>query len=130
MFRLVKVLNGHTQAEVRFLKRNPLIVLLPGCALTCTNGAISVPATSDFPEYIALSPNNFSNTDKAEAILVTEDMVFKVEYTGSVTPMIGMTVGLAIRNNVVEAVTYSSSGKGTIIGLDEDTGLVYVRFRK
>ena len=130
MFRLVKVLNAHNQAEVKLVNRNSRISITPGCALTCTNGIASTPSTSDSPEYIALANNYYSNPNKVGGMLVTENMVFKVEYIGNVTPIIGMSVGLASGGDTVDSVTYNSSGKGTIIGLDDDKRFVYVRFRK
>ena len=45
-------------------------------------------------------------------------------------PYVGMSVGLATRVSKMDAVTYNTNGKGTVIGISDDAKLVYVRFRK
>ena len=130
MFRLVKVLNANNQCEVAKLKFNSSAVIKPGCALSCTSGSLAHASNTVMPDYIALSSNDDPTCDTVDAMFVTEDMVFKVEYHGSATPYIGMLVGLTTKKNKMDAVNYNSSGKGTILALDDDNKLVYVRFRK
>ena len=79
------------------------------------------------PEYISLGVNE--DSDSVNAIVVTEDMIFKVEYVGTTQPLIGMSVGLSNHTGKTDAVTYNTSGKGKIVEID-DENFVYVRFRK
>ena len=131
MFRLVKVLNGYTQGDVQLLKHNKSYGLPPGgVAIAYTNQAISTPAAAAKPDYITLATSHRLNSPRLNAMLVTENMIFKVEYTGNATPTVGMSVGLASSGTNMDSVTYNSNGKGTIIGIERDTGLVYVRFSK
>lgn len=131
MFRLVKVLNGNNQCDVTKLKFAQNTVIEKGCALTCNAGnAVTATSATSIPEFISLTGNTDTPCKKIDAIIVTTDMVFKVEYTGSMTPNMGMSVGLSTLNSKMDAVTYNSNGKGTIIGLDDDKKLVYVRFHK
>ena len=82
------------------------------------------------PDYISLSGNEDAPGDTVDAMFVTEDMVFKVEYTGAAAPYVGMSVGLSTSKYKMDSVTSNTSGKGSILGLDDDKKLVYVRFRK
>ena len=131
MFRLVKVLNGNNQCDVIKLNFAQSTVIDMGCALICSSGnATSATSATSIPEFISLSSNKDASCKKIDAIVVTTDMVFKVEYTGSISPTIGMSVGLSTLKSKMDAVTYNSSGKGTIIGMEDDKKLVYVRFQK
>lgn len=130
MFRLVKVLNANNQCAVAKLKYNPNAVFGPGCALSCLTGSLSSPTNTAMPDYISLTGNEDISSDTVDAMFVTEDMVFKVEYTGSVTPYVGMSVGLSTGKYKMDSVTSNSSGKGAILALEDDKKLVYVRFRK
>ena len=130
MFRLVKVINSHTQCETHMLERNPSTYFGAGCALTGTTGYATSTSANSCPDYISAAAVTNSNKKKIPAILVTEDMVFKVEYTGALSPAMGMAVGLTTIDNKMDAVTYNSSGKGSIIGIDDDSKFVYVKFRK
>ena len=130
MFRLVKVLNGNIQYEAQRLAYASSMNIAPGCALSCTGGTLSVPTATAMPDYIAISSSNARADKKIDAMLVTEDMVFKVEFTGASTPTVGMSVGLSTKEYKMDAVTSNASGKGTVIGIDKATGLVYVKFRK
>jgi hypothetical protein len=130
LFRLVKVLNSDTKAEVQLIPKRPSSTFSRGEALVCFNGYASSPTSTAFPEYIYLSQNYVTNPRKLEAMAVTEDSVFKADYSGTVTPYIGMPVGLSTKISGMDAVNYSSTGKGIIIGIDTDKDLVYVRFRK
>ena len=130
MFRLVKVINGNNQFEAVRLGFNASATFGPGCALTCSSGVLGNPTSTSVPEYISLSGNDTEGCKRVDAMLVTEDMIFKVEYTGSSTPLQGMTVGLSTMKYKMDAVTYNSSGKGIIVGIDDDKNYVYVRFRK
>ena len=130
MFRLVKVLNSNNQCEVAKLKFNASANITPGCALSCSSGSLTHSANTSMPDYISLSSNNDPSIKTIDAMFVTEDMVFKVEYVGNTEPYVGMGVGLATKKNKTDSVTYNSSGKGVILGVDDDKKLVYVRFRK
>lgn len=130
MFRLVKVLNANNQCSVAKLKYNPSSVFGAGCALSCLSGTLSTPANTAMPDYISLSGNENISSDTVDAMFVTEDMVFKVEYTGSTAPYVGMSVGLSNGKYKMDSVTSNSSGKGSILALEDDKKLVYVRFRK
>ena len=130
MFRLVKVLNGNNQCEISKLDYEASAVIAPGCALTCTNGAASLASSTAMPDYISLTGNIDEARHKIDAMLVTEDMIFKVEYNGNTTPLIGMPVGLSTTKNKMDSVTYNSSGKGKIVEIEDDQKMVYVKFRK
>lgn len=130
MFRLVKVLNANNQYDVAKLKFNSSAVIGRGCALTCTNGLANSPTSTVTPEYISLSPNDDPACKTVDAIIITAEMIFKVEYTGTVAPYIGMNVGISTHKSKMDAVTYNSSGKGTIVGVEDNGKYVYVRFRK
>lgn len=130
MFRLVKVLNANNQCNVSKLKYNASATIGPGCALSCSNGLLVSSASTAVPDYVSLYGNDDPSRNTIEAMFVTEDMVFKVEYVGSTTPYVGMIVGLATSTHKMDSVTNNTSGKAAIIGIDDDQKLVYVRFRK
>ncbi len=130
MFRLVKVLNSNNQCEVSRLKISTTANFGPGCALTCSSGSLSSAAVAMMPDYISMVGSNEAEDGKVDAMFVTEDMVFKVEYTGTTAPYPGMTVGLSTKKQKMDSVTYSTSGKGTIVAIDDTPTLVYVRFRR
>ena len=130
MFRLVKVLNGNNQCEISKLDYAASSDIAPGCAITCTNGVAALASSTAMPDYISLTGNIDEARHKIDAMLVTEDMIFKVEYIGTSTPLIGMTVGISTTKNKMDSVTYNSSGKGRIIDIDDDQKMVYVKFRK
>ncbi len=130
MFRLVKVLNGNNQCEISKLNYSESLVIAPGCALTCTNGIATLASGTAMPDYISLTGNIDEARKQIDAMLVTEDMIFKVEYTGTTTPQIGMSVGLATGKTKMDSVTYNSSGKGRIVQIEDDQKMVYVKFRK
>ena len=117
MFRLVKVLNGNNQYEAQRLPFGASVNIAPGCALSCQGGTLAVPTATAMPDYIAISSSNRSTNKKIDAMLVTEDMVFKVEYTGATPPYVGMSVGLSSLRGTMDAVTYNNSGKGTVIAV-------------
>ena len=128
MFRLVKVINGNNQCEVFKLRPLPTATIIPGCTLACSSGMVTNSSATVCPEYVALGTDSISGF--VNAIVVTEDMIFKVEYTGTTDPLVGMSVGLANHNGKTDAVTYNTSGKGKIVEIDDDKAFVYVRFRK
>lgn len=130
MFRLVKVLNGNNQCEISKLPYSATSPIGPGCALTCTNGVAGFATSTAMPDYISLTGNADEERKKIDAMLITEDMIFKVEYIGSTPPLIGLSVGLATKKYKMDSVTYNSGGKGKIIELDDAPGMVYVKFRK
>ena len=131
MFRLVKVLNANNQCETVKLNSNASLQVGKGCGLTYTNGALAFPTAAQAPDYIALiGSDEIDAGEKIDVMIVTENMVFKVEYSGSVTPFVGMPVGLATVQNKMDAVTYNSGGKGIVIGVEDDRKSVYVRFNK
>ena len=132
MFRLVKVLNSNNQCETVRLNSNASLQIGKGCCLTYTNGALAFPTAAQAPDYIALigSDEIEDTVGRIDVMIVTENMVFKTEYSGSVTPFVGMPVGLATVQNKMDAVTYNSGGKGTVIGVEDDKKSVYVRFNK
>jgi hypothetical protein len=130
MFRLVKVINGNIQYENHKITAGTSNTIAPGCALTCQNGTLATPTATSMPDFIAISSNHGDASKKIDVMMVTEDMVFKVEFTGTVTPTLGMSVGLSTKINKMDAVTYNANGKGTVIGIDNMTDLVYVKFRK
>ena len=130
MFRLVKILNGNTQAEVRHIDATNSILFAKGEALITNNGTPTTPTALSLPEYIYLTRNYLTRSNKINVLLVTENSVFKVEYTGTIKPYIGMPVGLSTYKTRMDAVTYNSNGKGTIVGIDDTEKYVFVRFRK
>ena len=130
MFRLVKVLNGNTQGEVRLVDSPKNALYLRGEAVISSSGSIATPTSISVPDYIYLSCNTTSHPDKVYVMLVTENSVFKVEYVGAIKPYVGMPVGLATHTYRMDAVTYNSNGKGTVLDVDETGEFVFVRFRK
>ena len=130
MFRLVKILNNNTAAEILLIPKKPDASYVRGEALVCQNGTAATPSATSVPEYIFVSVNHNHRSDKINVQAVTEDSIFKVEYTGTITPYIGMSVGLSTKILRMDAVTYNTSGKGTVVGVDDDKSFVYVRFRK
>ena len=129
MFRLVKVLNGNTQADIHLIP-DPDTSFSLGNAVVCHNNKTEkVPATG-LPEYIILGRNYVTHKGFVAAQLITEDSIFKVEYTGSVKPYVGMPVGISTYITGSDAVTYNINGKGSVTRVDNNSGLVYVRFRK
>lgn len=130
MFRLVKVLNGNNQCEISKLDYSASDTIGPGCALICASGVATIASSTVMPDYISLTGNIDEARKKIDAMLVTEDMIFKVEYTGSTVPLIGMSVGISTSKNKMDSVTYNSSGKGRIVEIDDDQKMVYVKFRK
>lgn len=130
MFRLVKIINNNTAAETQLVPKKYDATYTRGEALISTNSGAAMPTATSSPDYIFISMNHDHNYNKINVQLVTEDSVFKVEYTGNVTPYKGMSVGLATHTLNMDAVTYNTSGKGTIMDIDDDKRFVYVRFRK
>ena len=130
MFRLVKVLNGHIQCEVTKLNHAASTVIEKGCPLICSAGNATAPSATGVPEYVALSSSADSPNNKVDAMIITEEMVFKIEYTGTMVPVLGMAVGMANLKSKMDAVTFNTNGKGTIVGIEDDKKFVYVRFRK
>jgi hypothetical protein len=129
MFRLAKVLNSNYQYELIKLKNQNLIPIAHGCALTCTDGILAGASATSMPEYIAFRGDEEEGS-AVSAMIVTENMVFKAEYKGDTAPYVGMTVGLAKIDCEMDAVCQNDNGKGTVIGIDDEKKLVYVRFRK
>ena len=131
MFRLVKVLNANNQCETVKLNSNASLQVGKGCGLTYTNGALAFPTAAQAPDYIALiGSDEIDAGEKIDVMIVTENMVFKVEYTGSTAPYVGMSVGLSNGKYKMDSVTSNTSGRGSILALEDDKKLVYVRFRK
>ncbi|MBQ7343253.1 MAG: hypothetical protein IJW53_00645 [Clostridia bacterium] len=129
MFRLVKVLNGNNQCEVYKIKPSPSANISPGCALIIASGMVTNSTATMCPEYIALGEED-NALGRVNVMVVTEDMVFKVEFTGTTSPLVGMTVGLSNYTGKMDGVTYNTSGKGRIVAVDDTGKYVYVRFRK
>ena len=130
MFRLAKVLNSNFQYEVITLKNKNMIPIEHGCALVCKDGVLAPASDISMPEYIAFKGDEEDSCETVTAMLVTEAMVFKAEYTGDVAPCVGMNVGLAMLSCEMDAVCPNKNGKGTVIGIDDEKKLVYVRFRR
>ena len=129
MFRLVKVLNGNNQYEVMKIRALASSSILPGSPLVASSGNVTNSSATVCPDYVSLSGNTNGEAN-VEVMHVTEDMIFKVEYTGTTAPAVGMTVGMSNYKGKMDGVTYSSSGKGKIVALGDDPQYVYVRFRK
>jgi len=129
MFRLVKVLNGNNQCDIFKIKSSVTASIIPGCALVCSNGALANATATVCPDYVALGKDT-KEKGIIDAMVVTEDMIFKVEYTGTTTPLVGMTVGISNHKGKMDGVTYNTSGKGKIVAIDDGGTHVYVRFRK
>ena len=128
MFRLAKVLNSNFQYEVVTLKNTDNIPADAGCALVCVDGVIAPAMCTSMPEFISFGNPNEDDRTTVTAMLVTENMIFKAEYTGDVKPYIGMTVGLSKSVCEMDSVCPDKNGKGTVLGTDENQNLVYVRF--
>ena len=130
MFRLIKVINSHNQCEVKRLPFNNSFTVGKGCAILCANGTATQPTATQSPDYITLTSSEESDGKWLDAMMITEDMVFKVEYSGSEAPFMGMPVGLATVKYKMDAVSHNSSGKAVILNVDDDKRYVYVSFRK
>lgn len=128
MFRLAKMLSNSSIKE-NVVELNAKINGTPGIgsAMTCTNNILSCAASDAAPDYIlkASSPNK----DTCCCSMVTSDMIFRVEYTSAMAPKIGMKVGITEKYGSSDAVSYSSSGKGIIVGVI-NKNMVYVKFQK
>lgn len=129
MFRLVRVLNGNTQADIHILPNNNYL-FLQGEAVTVKDGKLISTTSSVAPDYMILSYKSHSRFKKVNAQIVNENSVFKVEYVGAIEPYLGMPVGISTFMVRSDAVTYNANGKGTVIGIDDDKRKVYVKFRK
>lgn len=131
MFRLIKSLKGNNQCETTKLYANGSLTVVYGSAVGCGSSGITSPSATVSPDFIVIDTVSAGEQKKVDAIIVSEDMVFKVEYTGTANPYIGMPVGLASYKGTMDAVSYNSNGKGTIIAIeDDDRRYVHVRFRK
>ena len=128
MFRLTKVLNGNTQGEIRYVNASRSAIFTKGEALITNNGNLTSPSAISMPEYIYLTRNPRMRPEKVDLLLVTENSVFKVEYTGNVKPYIGMPVGLSTHKTRMDGVTHNSNGKGTVLSVDDNGKFVFVRF--
>lgn len=130
MFRLVKRLNGNTHCENVKLRVGTPFDIRFGDALSCVNGVIAPPAVSSSPDYISMLDLQKASSSYIDCMVVTEDMVFLVEYQGATPPVMGMTVAIANSGNKRDRVSFNANGKGTIIGISDNKELVYVVFRK
>ncbi len=128
MFRLAKVLNSNLQYEVVKLKNTNNIPVEAGCAIICVNGVVASATCTSMPEYISFGNSDEDNYATVTAMLVTENMIFKTEYKGDTKPYIGMTVGLSKSMCEMDSVCPDKNGKGTVLSVDENEKLVYVRF--
>ena len=128
MFRLARML-GNCSINENVVELNVKINGTPivGSAMTCTNNILSCAASDACPDYIlkASSPNK----ENPCCATVTSDMIFKVEYTSAMTPKVGMKVGITDKYGSSDAVSYSSNGKGIIVGVISKN-MVYVKFQK
>ena len=61
------------------LKFSASTTIGPGCALACSSGTLTATTNSSMPDFISVTGNNVPGKT-IDAIFVTEDMVFKVEY--------------------------------------------------
>jgi len=111
------------------MKRKITSVIGFSSAVVCKDGYLATAEKDEFPTYIVIDKCD-SATYHCICMPVTENMIFKVEYLDTVTPIMGLRVGLASHKNPMDAVKYSASGKGVIIGIDDDPKFVYVRFVK
>lgn len=130
MLLLTKVLNSNFQYEVIKLKNPELIPFAHGSALVCTDGIAAHATDTSTPEYIALVGDEEEPTATVNAMIVTDNMVFKTSYIGTEAPYVGMNVGLAKDSFEADAVAPNKNGKGTVLAIDGNKKLVYVRFRK
>lgn len=131
MFRLIRSLKGNHQCEIVKLNANGSLAVVYGSAVNGTSSGVAAPTATASPDFIVLDTVASGEQKKIDAIIVSEDMVFKVEYTGATPPYVGMSVGLSSLRGTMDAVTYNNSGKGTVIAVEEeDRKYVHVRFRK
>ena len=129
MFRLVKVLNNNTQYELQALPYTTSTYISSGCALSYSDGKLLHTVASNSPDFISITASDH-DPKKIQVMQISKDMIFKVEFVGSITPVLGMSVGLSTYKYKMDAVTYNTNGKGTIVALDDDNKFVYVRFYK
>lgn len=130
MFKLAKTLGSDLRYEVVTLKNENAITYTPGCVLICTEGSVASAEETSAPEYIAFAPADPEDTSTVTAMIVTDGMIFKTEYVGNTSPYVGMTVGLAKKNSEMDSVCHNENGAGTVTGVDENQGYVYVKFHK
>ena len=129
MFRLAKILNtSNASEETVFLTKKSSDPYPMGCALVCTNGSISYAAADSYPDYIVTNDVNSLSRGKIQCFQVTENMVFKVEYTSAIAAKLGMRVGITSSSGSPSTVTFNLNGKGLIVALDENPNIVYVKF--
>ena len=128
MFRLIKTLgNSSINENVVELGIKVNGAPISGSAVSCTNNIISNTNSDAAPDYIFKSSSASKST--VFCYSVTNDMIFKVEYTSAMTPKIGMKVGIADKNGASDAVAYNSNGKGIIVDVI-NKNMVHVRFQK
>lgn len=133
LFRLVKILNNsNINQDIAIIDRKLAGNLRPGSAAVCSNGMISVPELNACPEYVVVSTTtNTKRPLKTACYPINEDMIFKINYNDTVTPRVGMRVGITSSENAdSDSVIYSSNGKGIITDVDESKKFVYVKFTK
>ena len=128
MFRFVKTLSGgNVHENINELDVKISGSIIQGSAVSCANNVLTNTSADGIPDYIFQRYSMSKGLKICQTI--TNDMIFRVEYTSSTTPKIGMRVGLSNHLGVADAVAYNSSGKGLIIGI-ENPNMVYVRFQK
>ena len=126
MFRLAKIIGSSNTSEevVNFnIKMNTGIN--SGSVVSCVNNVLLNTSADAFPDYVFMSVSD--GIKKCYAI--TENMIFKVEFTSDITPKLGMQVGLSNLFGKADSVAYNTNGKGIIVGIESPT-IVYVKFKK
>ncbi len=118
MFKLIKILNSHTNApDLMTVKTNASEKIVPGDALFCYNGEATACPETMTPTYIAAG---YSKGGSVLVFAVNSEMVFETTHTGSGTPSIGgrFLIGM------------DASGASNTIGDDEMNGPIIIHDTK
>ena len=132
MFRLARMLNtSNITEETVKLQKSPSLAVSAGTALTINLGTLSTATYDAFPDYILTKDTKDESSTKVLAYHVTENMVFKVDYTNAIPPKLGMKVGIySLPDCPSGAVGFNTNGKGMIVDIEPGGKKVYVRFSK
>ena len=100
-----------------------------GSLAVCSTGSLISADANSFPEYMIASASHINKPNNTVCFPVTENMIFLVEFVGTVKPQIGMKVGIKDFDGIpASSVSFSSSGKGVILSFSDKENLVYVKF--
>ncbi len=129
MFRYVKTINNSIYSmEPVYIKSANLEEYYPGCCVCVERGYAFLPETGMKPTHISVGSTESLKFGMIQCFAIKRDMLFKVEYVGSITPTAGSKVGLSFYHSRYDAVTHDPNGCATIQAVCENPKYVYVTF--